>query len=452
MIKRFNITLIVVISLLGISTKSWAQDQVKTNESNSASISFNNLNDLISYAHQQSTTLQTNSIKTDQAKKAKLAAALGTIDVTGSLLSAQITDNTKLGISLFPAEIFGGAPGTFKEVQTGIQYNTNLNSYIDVKLINPAGWANLNLAKINIDLTEMNNQISQKNLSENIANNYYNILNLKEQIASSKKNIAISDTLFQITQQKYKEGLVKQQDVNTAKVNLINMQENSNQLEYLLEQYYISLKLLCDAPENVTIQITENVVKDKLTEKPNVLINDLQINYSSLQERYALSNLQSAKLAFAPTLSLQFSNSFNLYNSELTPFSGNWINSNYIGLRLNIPIPNTLKISKNYNAQFEYQIATKKTEQAQNSASLEKQTLENDYKKVISQVNSNTEILRLQNDTYVKNQNLYTEGVIGLDDVINSFNSKVNAEYNLITSEVNVQLVIAKININNNNK
>jgi OMF family outer membrane factor len=32
------------------------------------------------------------------------------------------TDNTQLPVNFFPAEVFGGTPGTFKEVGSGQQY------------------------------------------------------------------------------------------------------------------------------------------------------------------------------------------------------------------------------------------------------------------------------------------------------------------------------------------
>ena len=122
----------------------------------------------------------------DQAKKAKLAAALGTIDMNGALLSAQFTDNTTLGVNLFPAEIFGGEPGTFKEVQMGVRYNTNLTNYADIKLVNPAGWSNLKLSKINIDLTSSNNQLTLKNLQENIAGLINSHQNLRQECHPAK--------------------------------------------------------------------------------------------------------------------------------------------------------------------------------------------------------------------------------------------------------------------------
>ena len=162
--KRFNFAILSIVVLLA----STAQAQ-KT---------FTNLDSLISYASLKSTTLQSGEIRLDQAKKAKLAAVLGIADLTVNN-SYSYTDNTKLPTSLFPADAFGGEPRTYKEVQTGIQYNSSLTNYNEIKLLNFSGWQNFKLAKVNIDLTESNNLISRKSLNENIASIYYNILNLQ---------------------------------------------------------------------------------------------------------------------------------------------------------------------------------------------------------------------------------------------------------------------------------
>jgi outer membrane protein len=437
------------ITLWLLSYGAFAQNRTYEGSQDAVEI-FHSIDDLFDYTSKNSITLQNNEVRLEQAKKARLAAVLGTIDVNGSLLSAQFTDNTTLGVNLFPAEIFGGEPGTFQEVQMGVRYNTNLTNFADVKLVNPAGWKNLKLSKINIDLTASNNTISLKNLQENIANNYFNIVNLEEQIRSTGINLNVADTLAQITRHKYEEGLARQQDVNDTRVNYLQIKENLQQLKLLRDQYYISLKLLCDIPEQTQIRISHAEGIESEIQDPVLLRNQLTLKNSLLKEQYAWHNLQATKAAFMPTVSLQLSNSNNLYNPEFEPVTGNWINSNYIGLRLNIPIPNSQNISRRSTAKFDYEMAINNTQQARIKADLDQQSLDKEYQKALSQAGTNAEILALRKDTYFKNQNLYAEGLISLDKTITSFNEMVNAEYNLISAQVNVQLVLSKISINNN--
>ncbi|MEL7531523.1 MAG: TolC family protein [Bacteroidota bacterium] len=451
MAQSINRILSITLALLLSASTALGQSAMTSTELDFESTQvFTNLDELLEYTNKHSVSLKNNAIQLDQAEKAKLAAALGTIDVTGSLLSAQFTNNTQLGVSLFPAEIFGGEPGTFQEIEMGVQYNTNLTSYADVKLVNPAGWSDLKLAKVNIDLTNSNNQLSLKQLQENVAANYYNIILIQEQISSTKQNLEVADTLYQITTQKFEEGLISQIDVNESKINYLNTEETIKQLEYLLEQYYISLKILCDIPESETIAVNESKRSPKEAIGPTVALNELNLSNSLLREEYARQNHKSAKAAMMPTLSLQLSNSYNLYNTEFEPFTGNWINSNYIGLNLSIPIPNAKRISQSSSTKYDQQMAINNTNQARNQAVLDQQTLETDYDKAVSQFEADEEVLALRKDSFVKNQQLYEEGLISLDLVLNSFNAMVNAEYSMITSAVNIELSIANININNN--
>lgn len=411
---------------------------------------FGSLDELLDYAQKKNIGIQQSSIKIRQAQKAKLAAAINLIDPVITTNSS-FTNNTQLPINLFPAEVFGGQPGTFREVQSGVQYVTNLNQYGDIKLLNLGALENLKLAKINIESVSTDNKITLKNLYDNITSSYYNILNLQEQIIQNKENINTSDSLLRIAQKKYEQGIVKQQDVNDAQATYLNTQENTHQLEFLLKQNELNLKILCDIPETENIQITHDNEQKMSIENPNILFNDLNVKSNLLKEKYAISNYRQYKKGQLPTLALFASNTFQQNNTEMKLFDNNtnWIKSNYVGLKLSFNLPSAQSISQIYNAQYEYQLAQKNTEHAKIKADLDYEQLKNDYQKARSQANANAEIYKLRKDTYEKNQQLYIEGLIGIDQTINSYNAMVNAHYNFISSQINVQLTLSKIDINN---
>jgi outer membrane protein TolC len=413
----------------------------------SAQKSFNSLDALIAYSQEKSITLQSNKIRLEQAQKAKLAAVLGTIDPIANI-NGSFTNNTRLPVNLFPAEAFGGQAGTYRQVQTGVQYTTATTQNIDIKLINPSGWENLKLSKINIALTESNNQITLKTLQENIATSYFNIIMLQEQLKSTQRNLAVADTLYQTTKNKYDLGLVKPQDVNDTKVNYLTTQENIKQIEFLIKQQYIVLKTLCDIPESEEIEIKQDFDIQQIS-RLNIESNSLQVSNSMLKEQYAWSNFNQTRKMSLPTLSFVASNSYQLFNTEFKMFDGNWINSNYIGLKLNFALPNATLIANRTQANYNYKLAKQSTEQARIKTNLETKQLANDFDKAASQTSTNKEIYALRTDTYQKNKNLYSQGLISLDQTLNSFNAMVNSEYSLISSKINILLAQAKIDIHN---
>lgn len=415
-----------------------------------AQLVFTSFDSLMSYAKNKSISLQSGTIKLTQAKKAKLAAIISIPEVSGGL-SGSYTHNTQLPVNLFPAEVFGGQPGTFREVQTGIPYTTNFNENIDVKLVNLKGWENLKLSKLNIESSISDNKITLKTLEENAAAVYYNILNLQEQLVSTYKNLEAADTLLRITENKYKAGLIKQQDVNDAKVNQLTTKENIRQIEYLVKQQYLSLKILCDIPEEETLLINEKVTAFSEIKIPAIEAHHILFKNSLLKEQAALSNYKVQKKSLYPVFSFfqSYTNQQFNTNSKLFDSRVNWIPSSYIGLRLSVPIPGSNSISQVSKARYDYLLAQKNTEQQKIKASLETKQLQVDYEKALSQAKANREIYLLRKETYEKNVNLYREGLISLEQTLNSFNAMVSSNYNLISSGVTVRSAKTKIDINN---
>jgi OMF family outer membrane factor len=175
----------------------------------------------------------------------------------------------------------------------------------------------------------------------------------------------------------------------------------------------------------------------------------LSYNHALLKEKYAYENLQKVKYSFLPTLSFVGSNSYNVYNQDFKVFGGDWINNNYVGLKLNWVLPNASLITNRTNAKYQHLLAQKTSEQTYTQAQNDVAQLENEVRKAISQYSAQREILAIQTDTYQKNENLYREGLQSLDKLLISFNNKVNAEYQTISSKVAVDLAYSKIDNHN---
>jgi outer membrane protein TolC len=415
-----------------------------------AQIVFTSVDSLFKYATAKSIAILSGNIKIDQAKKAKLAAILSIPDVAGNV-SFGYTHNTKLPVNLFPAEAFGGQAGTFREIQSGVPYVSTFNENIDLKLLNLKAWQNLKLYKLNIESNEAENKVTLKTLYENIAATYYNIVTLKEQLKSTTENVEAANKLLKITENKYAAGLVKQQDVNDAKVNYLTNKESLAQIEYVVKQQYLSLKILCDIPEQEEIEIMHSLAQKNNYQKPLVEKNNVVFAKILLKEKIAYTNYKQQKYSLYPTISFfqAYNNQHNNTSNKLFDKNVSWIPSSYIGLRLNIPIPSSNTITQISKAKYDYKLAQKNTEQQKIKADLEIKQLSVDYDKALSQAKTNNEIFVLRKETYEKNLNLYNEGLINLEQTLSSFNSMVSSNYNFISSQVTVLSAQTKIDINN---
>ncbi|WP_421800128.1 TolC family protein [Haliscomenobacter sp.] len=411
---------------------------------------FTDLPGLLHYAQQKSSKVRSGQIRLDQAKLTKVAAILGVPDPSGSL-SFSYTNNTRLPVNLFPAEIFGGPKGTFQEIQTGVQYLSNQNFYAEIKLFNLEGWEKLKQSKLSMQSTLADNQLQLKNLFDNIAALYSNIANLSAQYQATQQHLAIADTLRQLTHQKWEQGLAKPQDLNETEVNYLNTQASLQQLQFLLQQQHLALKVLCDIPLQDSLLVQPVVPLENLAPNPEVNLNLLASQRVEWQEKQAWSSFRSTLFAQLPTVSLFFSSTRQQFNTRARLFDQDqrWIPSSYLGVRLAVPIPSAQSVAQVGKARYDYALAQEQANQTRIQARLQQQQLVTEYQQALVQLKSNEAILRLHQDTYVKNRLNYNAGITSLEPTLRSYQAMVNSASNRINAAVSVLQAQSKIYINN---
>jgi outer membrane protein TolC len=414
---------------------------------------FSDLESFLTYASSKSISLKSGNIKMDQAKKAKIAAIASIPDPTGDM-SFSFTNNLKLPVTLFPANFNDpNAPADeFRVQRLGLQYNSTLSNYGEIKLFNLQGWHNLRSARYNLEATALDNRITQKALYEDIASTYFNIVQLHEQLQAAKDNLVVSDTLLQIADAKFNQGLLRKQDVNDTRVNYLNTQESANQITFIIQQQYLTLKALADISDKDSITINHSVTTDFFATAPEVSLNNLNFAYTLAKEKVALASFRKSKSANHPTLSFFLSNSQTQYNTNASLFDRkwDWYNATSIGLKLSAPIPiSANRISSVLETKYNHLLAQKNTERVRIKAELDNKQLGTDYQKAWSQFVTNREVYQLKRESYYKNKNLYTQGLLSTEQTLNSFSAMVTSNYNLITSAISLLLANAKIEIHN---
>ncbi|MFD2146177.1 hypothetical protein [Mucilaginibacter antarcticus] len=89
-------------------------------------IIFRSIEEVLIYADTHSSVFKNATQENILSKYQTLAAKLAVWNLKSDA-NFSATDNTKLGTTFIPAEIFGGPPGTFQKVTFGQQYVSNLN-------------------------------------------------------------------------------------------------------------------------------------------------------------------------------------------------------------------------------------------------------------------------------------------------------------------------------------
>lgn len=429
----------VVTGLLLLIQSASAQDE----------LSFNNLNSLLEYAENNSIAIKTGEQQSLLAKWQKISAQAGLVNFRMQT-NFNLTNNLELPVTFLPAEAFGGEPGTFKEVTMGQQYVGNLNLAPQIDIINPASWAKLKSANVNVELTNVNNLIAKKSLFESISATYHNIISLQEQIVITRKSLLAADTLLIIMQNKYSEGIVRQQDLNDAQINKLTLSDNQEQLNLSLKQQYYSLKILCDIPESTEINIDEQPDYNKQITLGLNADNQLQYESSLLNVELAKADLKTNRLMQYPTVSLIFYDAWQ-QNSNNMFFDNDikWLNAQYIGLKLSMPFPDINRYTLTKSSRINKTISLQNAEHTKLQNDLTNKQLVLDYEKAYSQLNTAKQIYQLKEQNYGLVLNQFNMSILSSDKLIIAFNDMLTSRLNYSSALAGLNYTKSKIEINN---
>lgn len=414
------------------------------------SLSFSSLDSLYKYAEEHSYVVKTGEQQSLLSKWTKITSYFNTINIK-SPLTAAWTDNTKLPVSYLPAEAFGGPAGQFKSVTLGQQYVSIYAITPQIDIINPANWVRIKSAELSKQLTQVNNQINKKNLFESIAAAYCNIISLQYQVAQLEKHLEAADSLVIISENKFAQGIIRQQDLSNTKANQLAVQDKLQQLRWQLEQNNNTIKVLCDIKHEISLQFKEqleNVTLDQQTASRSLLA----VKQAQLQSAFMRSELNATRLqSFAPTLSLVFNQSWQ-ENSNKGFFDGaaNKFTSQYIGVRLSFPFPlDPSRLAQNYTAKINFNISNLNALHNDLQKEMLCSNLEIDQQRSSRSYVIAKEISDIKDANYEKSMNQYKAGILPADILLNHFAEKVNANLSMANAKAAAKYAQIKVQLNN---
>lgn len=416
-----------------------------------AQVNFTSVDSAFAYAQRNSTSSRNSEQQRLLAKWTHIAALGNTINLRNPV-SFSSTDNLMLPVSFIPASVFGGPPGALKSITLGQQYVSNFNFNPQIDIINPTNWARVKSAALNKEATDLNNLLTRKNLYESIAAAYFNIISLQLQEVITKQNLSSADSLVMIGQNKFALGLIREQDLNNSLVNQLNVKDKLTQLQTSVEQQNNNLKILCDIPSGTKISVTaalENSYNSELK-----ATSSLSFKNSILQSEISKSELRVNRWSVLPVLSAFYYQGWQQNsNDKFFDSKSTWIQSQYIGLRISVPIPPDVnRLSQNYTSKISYRTALLNAEHTKLQNELNNQSLDLDYQKAYSSYLTAKNVFELKDKNYQKSLNQYKEGVLSTDLMLNAFADLLNSRLALVSAQASLEYTKTKININNLSK
>ena len=248
----------------------------------------------------------------------------------------------------------------------------------------------------------------------------------------SKKDLILADSVMQITNQRFQQGVTDASAVNQAAINYNNVRQNIFQSTELYKQALTNIKILTGYPVETGFSFKESVSLDSLAEMKytqigedkNLLLYPYNIKLASLQKE-----LQQA--AYYPKVGLtgylgyqQFRDDFGMSFSK-----GAWKDYQYVGINFSWNLfTGFTNSNKMKSISVSGKIAQKQYESAISENKINDAALQDSYTDYWNITSTAKKTYTL----YGKNAELslqkYKEGLISMDAYLKTFEDYLHAE------------------------
>ncbi len=354
----------------------------------------------------------------------------------------------KQQISLLPAEIFGGTPGTFSEVTFGTQQTLNATVTLKQLLFDGSYLVGLQSARTYLQISKLAQDKTTTLTKEAVINAYGNVLVAEKSIEILEGNKVILEKNLYDAKQILKNGLNEEEDVEQLEITLGTIESQLNNVRRLKTIAYQMLNItlgnsiateitLSDSLDsltalNIDLELVatpfniENHIDFKIAE------NDKESNRLLMQ--YERSKALPSLSAFINYGQMANSDTFTFFNSNQT-----WFDSSLLGVSLNVPIFSSLqRSSKTAQAKIAFENSDIRLEETKQRLNLQAQSAKSEYQLSIENYETAKRNLLLSERIEKKQRIKFFEGISTSFDLATAQNQLYTQQQNYIQSMLDV--------------
>ncbi|UOB18128.1 TolC family protein [Abyssalbus ytuae] len=402
-------------------------------------VQLNNVEEAIEYAINNNADLKIQHLNREKSNANYKASLSHWYPVVSGSFTGQ--ENLSLGTTVLPGEIFG-KPGETIEARFGKKYNYNAGLNASMSLWDWSAIMKSRIADNEIKIAGAQEEAYKQTLTEQVILHYYLCLIFKWAIQIGVTDYETVADILKITQEKFNQGLVNKIEINSAEINLNNIEQNLIKNTHLLEDYKFKLQILLGLPFTTIIEFNEDIkfsnpgidYSGELSFDKNLQLYELQVRKSNLDVKFH-------KSLFYPELSLgsyigkqQFRDDFGLSFS-----SGSWKNLSNISLKLSIPVftgfanKHQLKASK-----INERIAEETFYNEEQKSIINDELLLQEYESSLQISEVAYKNFLLADDNVKLSFQKYEQGIIGLEMYLKLFDDYLTAENNYLNTLSNL--------------
>ena len=415
------------------------------------------LDDCVTYAQKNNVQVKNALLAIDaqvQTNREIGAAAYPTITTSTSVL-----DYTQIPVSLLPAQIFGGAAGTFIPVQFGTKFNANYGANFSQLLFDGQVFIALQARSTSLEMQRKNAALTEENIKANIYKIYYQLSASKTQLNILDANIERLNKLAHDAEIMYKNGFAEKLDVDKVNVQLNNLQTEKLKANNAVAIGYMGLKMLMGMPVKDSLVLTETINEKDLT--GDVLIeNQFQyalrkdFQYLTTLKKLSEYNVKRYQLSNLPTVSLSGAYTKNAQRQEFDFFKGgNWFTTSFFNLNVSLPIFNGGgTMTKIRRTRIELEQVTNQMTAMKNNIDNEITQAKLNYISSVATVQFQKKNMQLAETVYAQTKKKFETGTgsnteisASQADLVSAQNNYMNALYSALIAKVDFLKATGKL-------
>ena len=367
-------------------------------------------------------------------KNAYLAARFPKITATGDYRY-----NALIPGQVVPAAFFGGQPGTYSTVKFGVPYNLGNTIQLTQIIYNSQLDYGLAVLDINKKIVDLQYKLTQDEIKYQIASAYFNLQALNKQKSFIDSNIQNLDKLISNMNVMVKQGLLTPIEIDKLTLNKLSLENAIQNINSTKQQIEDALCILTGIPVQNRISILSDELIEKTILVDTTTIYRPQLDLLEAQKQMNLEENKGNKMAYLPNLSFYAAYNYT-YNLKPEDNFRTGIESAFVGLRLDWTLFDGLE--KHYKQKMNVINREKlENQEAYLKQQLEQSTL-NARREIDNQSNAlrlNKNQLELAQKVYRQTENLFKQGTISTNDLIQADNGVQQAQSNLINTYIKLR-------------
>lgn len=351
-------------------------------------------------------------------------------------------------VSLIPAELTGGTPGTFTPVLFQPQQSVNAFVTLNQLLFDGSYLVGLQSAKTYLKISEQAKEKTELLTREAIINAYGNILITDKNINILQNNIKVLQKNYDDAKKIFENGLNEEEDVEQLEITLRTVKSQLNAAVRMKDIAYKMMNIALGSPIETQLILTDSL--DDLTQS-NINLDlitkafdlenhiDFRIAENDRESKRLLMKLEQSKAL--PSLSAFVNFGYSGFGNEFDFFSGNqeWFESSQMGVSLKIPLFSSFqRRSRTKQAKIELETADIRLKEITQRLSLQVKQAKSDYQLSVDNYETSKKNLNLAERIEKKQRIKFFEGISSSFDLTQAQNQLYSQQQNYIRSMLDV--------------